>query len=119
MPWFWIWTLLIIASLALGVFLLLHLWKKIRALAAELGRANEVLGELSNRTEELTEALEKLEEARQAATPEPLDPIGARQQMERVRKKRRRKRARRGRDHAATRRGWRALALDPRFDRWR
>lgn len=119
MPWFLIWTLLIIASLALGAFLLLKLWRKMTALADEVGRASDVLAEISARTEELTEALEKLEAAREELKPRPLDEAGARNQMEQVRKKRRRKKARRRRGYEATRRRWRSIAVDPRFDRWR
>lgn len=119
MPWFWIWTCLILASLVLAFFMLRALWRKIRALFDELGRASEVLDQLAVRTEELTEALERLEEARAAAKPAFPDPVAAQTQMELVRGKRRRKKAVRRRNHILKRRTWRDIAVDPRFDRWR
>lgn len=119
MPWFWIWTLLILGSLVLSFFLLRTLWRKMVALGEELGRANEVLAQLAERTDELTQTLEKLEEARQAARGEPLDLAAAQKNMKSVRAKRKAKKAKRVRKHTAKRLTWRDLALDPRFDRWR
>jgi len=118
-PWFWIWTCLIVASLVVAFFVLRVLWRKLRALFDELGRASEVLDRLSERTQELTEALERIEEARAAEKSAFPDTVAAQKQMALVRGKRKAKKAARRRNHSAKRRTWRDIAVDPRFDRWR
>lgn len=119
MPWFWIWTFLVLATLGLAFLLLRDLWRKARALLDELGKASEVLEQLTLRTEELTEALEKVQAAREEAKTQFPDVVGARANMAEVRRARRRKKAARKREHGAKRRTWRDIAIDPRFDRWR
>ncbi|QTE27834.1 hypothetical protein [Pengzhenrongella sicca] len=55
MLWFTIWTLLVLGTLAGGFFLGRDLWRKGKALLAELGRAGELAEALSARADELAE----------------------------------------------------------------
>lgn len=53
MPWFSVWTLLVVGTLAGGFWLGRDLWRKGRALADELARATVVLERLAERQAEL------------------------------------------------------------------
>lgn len=119
MPWFWIWTLLVIGALVLAFFLLRGLWRKARALLQEVAQATEVLEQLSERTAELTAVLEKVEAQREAEKSEFTDLPAAQARYKAVRKARKHRKAERRRALAAKRRTWRDIAVDPRFDRWR
>lgn len=119
MPWFLIWTLLVIASLVLGFFLLRDLWRKAQAFMAEFARASEVLEQLTQRTAELTATLEQVQEAHEAQKADFTDLAAAQRRVKAMRKARQRKKAGRRQNHAAKRRTWRDIAVDPRFDRWR
>lgn len=56
MPWWLIWLLLVLAALALFVWLGIRLWRIGRGLLAELERAEVVLDRLDARLAELEEA---------------------------------------------------------------
>jgi hypothetical protein len=54
--WFTVWTVLVLATLAGAFWLGRDLWRKGRALLAELERAGQVVGELAERADALTAA---------------------------------------------------------------
>jgi len=58
MLWFSVWTVLVLATLGGGFLLGRDLWRKGKALLAEVGRAGEVASAFAARTEELTAAAE-------------------------------------------------------------
>jgi hypothetical protein len=57
--WFWIWTVLILATLAGAFFLGRQLWRQTVALGRELARAGEVAGRLAVRVDELRAIAER------------------------------------------------------------
>lgn len=104
--WFWIWTVLVLATLVGAFFLGRTLWRKAVALGRELGRASEVAAELSERVTELQEIA-----ARQAPDTSPtvfsdLEPLRARRAA--LRDEADLRKAARQDRHRATVRGWRA-----------
>lgn len=119
MPWFLIWTFLVLVALALWFFLGREVVRKARAVLEEFERAGEVLDDLTERSNELTELLQRVEVARSAEKPEFTDSVAAQRNMAAVRQTRRRKKVERQLKHNAKRRTWPDLATDPRFDRWR
>jgi hypothetical protein len=54
--WFTVWTVLVLATLAGAFWLGRDLWRKGKALLAELERAGEVVGALADRADALTAA---------------------------------------------------------------
>ena len=52
--WFTVWTVLVVATLAGALWLGRDLWRKGKALLAELERAGEVVGALADRADALT-----------------------------------------------------------------
>ena len=56
MLWFAVWTVLVLATLAGAFWLGRDLWRKGKALLAELQRAGDVVGALGDRAEALTAA---------------------------------------------------------------
>lgn len=56
MLWFTVWTLLVLSTLAGAFFTGRDLWRKAKALLAELGRAGEVAAALSERADRLAAA---------------------------------------------------------------
>lgn len=119
MVWLITWTVLVIGALVLGFFLYRDLLRKASALLKEVARAAQVMEQLSQRTEALTEALQKAEEMRAGAKPEFTDVVATRRHVKEVFSQRRRKKQERARQHTAHRRTWRTIAVDPRFDCWR
>lgn len=56
MLWFSVWTFLVLATLGGAFFLGRDLWRKGKALLAEVGRAGDLAGAFATRTDELTAA---------------------------------------------------------------
>ncbi|MGV8966122.1 MAG: hypothetical protein ACOH2F_07565 [Cellulomonas sp.] len=56
MLWFSVWTVLVLATLGGGFLLGRDLWRKGKALLAEVGRAGDVASAFADRTDELTAA---------------------------------------------------------------
>lgn len=56
MLWFIVWTLLVLGTVAGAFFLGRDLWRKGKALVAELGRAGEMAGALADRADALAAA---------------------------------------------------------------
>ena len=104
MVWFWVWTALVVATVAGAFFLLRDVWRRAAALGAELARASAVAEELARRTEQLLAAAQEAEAVRRA-TPVDLDAVRLRRAT--MREDRVRRRARRHERHLATREGWR------------
>lgn len=104
--WFWIWFVLVVATLV-GAFLLgRRLWRQAAGLARELGRAGEVAAQLSERAAELEEIA-----ARNApdTSPTVLSDLGP--LLDRIwvlRDEAAARRAARRERHRATARSWRA-----------
>jgi hypothetical protein len=103
--WFTVWTVLVLAALA-GAFLLgRSLWRKGKALLAELERAADVVGRLAERADELTAAA-------QAAAPLAhdllSDPEVHRRRLADLRERRQARRAQRAARHETTFTRWRA-----------
>ncbi|WP_146901410.1 hypothetical protein [Cellulomonas aerilata] len=104
MLWFIVWTVLVLATLAGAFWLGRDLWRKSRALLAELERAGRVVGELGDRAEALTAAAEA----------QPLhhdllgDPDVHRARLAALQAARAARRAQRQLRHATTFAGWRA-----------
>jgi hypothetical protein len=101
--WFTVWTVLVLATLAGAFWLGRDLWRKGRALAAELERAAGVVGTMADRSEQLTAAA-----VAQAPTHDLLsDPDLHRARLGELR------------DVRAARRVARAARHDATFTRWR
>jgi hypothetical protein len=102
--WFTVWTVLVLATLAGAFWLGRDLWRKGRALLAELERAGQVVGELADRADALAAAA--------AATPIQhdllSDPDTHRERLAALHAARAARRAERRLRHAATFAGWRA-----------
>lgn len=47
--WFWVWTLLVVGTLVGAAFLARDLWRRARALMAELSRAGDIAGRAAER----------------------------------------------------------------------
>ena len=104
MLWFTVWTVLVLATLAGALWLGRDLWRKGKALLAELERAADVVGALADRADALT--------ATAQATPISHDLLGDpdvhRERLAAVRARRGERRAARALRHAATFTRWRA-----------
>ena len=104
MLWFTVWTVLVLATAAGAFWLGRDLWRKGRALLAELERAADVVGALEERAQALTAA----------AASDPVhhdvlgDPDEARRRLAEVHARRDQRRAARAARHAATFTRWRA-----------
>ncbi|WNB84273.1 hypothetical protein [Cellulomonas sp. ATA003] len=104
MLWFTVWTVLVLATLA-GAFVLgRDLWRKGRALMAELERAADVVGQLADRADALTEAAAALAPTHDLLT----DPDRHRERLAELADRRAERRAARAARHSATYTRWRA-----------
>lgn len=110
MVWWVVWSVLVVGTLV-GAFLLGRaLWRKFRALVAELHEASEVLGRLAEHASTLAEQAQEAERAARAAREAVLipEPAEARDRWSALRAEARvRRDARRVRDRQ-TRESWRA-----------
>jgi hypothetical protein len=103
--WFTVWTVLVLATLAGAFWLGRNLWRKGKALLAEVERAGRVAGELAERADALTAA----------AQAQPLhhdllgDPDVQRERLAVLRAARAARRAERELRHAVTFSRWRAI----------
>jgi hypothetical protein len=101
--WFTVWTVLVLATLGGAFWLGRDLWRKGKALLAELHRAGEVVGAMADRADALTAAAEA----------EPLhqdllgDPQTHRDRLEQLRAAKDLRRAERALRHTATFARWR------------
>lgn len=107
MFWFLLWATLILATLIGAFFLGRNLWRRAKALLAEVERAAATLEQLQNRVEELTETLEQAAAAAAAQRHELTDLAAARERVAEQKKRR------------ATRRAERAASHDHTYSRWR
>ncbi len=107
MLWFAVWSLLVVGTLVAAFFLARDLWRKARALLAELERASDVLGDLADRAAELTA------QADAEAGPTGPDLFHDRDELrarrDRLRGERDQRRAAREARHEDTRAGWSAV----------
>ncbi|WP_448629425.1 hypothetical protein [Cellulomonas soli] len=107
MLWFSVWAVLVVGTLVGAWFLLRSLWRSARDLLAELGRASQVMADLSEQVEELR----RVQEAAAVPLGHTLfaDKDELRAERDRLQRERDdRREARRARDEA-TRAGWRAV----------
>jgi hypothetical protein len=102
--WFTVWTVLVLATLAGAFWLGRDLWRKGRALLAELERAGEVVGELADRADALAAAAAQAPIRHDVLT----DPDVVRDRLTLLRAARAARRAERELRHAATFTRWRA-----------
>lgn len=112
MVWVVVWTVLVVGALV-GAFVLgRDLWRRFRALVAELEHASEVLGELAAHASTLAEQAQEAERAARAAREAVLlpDPDGARRRWSQLREEAAVRRERRRERDRATREGWRAYS---------
>jgi biopolymer transport protein ExbB/TolQ len=110
MVWWVVWTVLVLAAVVGAVLLGRDLWRRFRALVAELRRAEEVLGRLAEHASTLAEQAQAAERAARAAREAVLlpEPEEARDTWDRVRAEAAVRRERRRERNAETRRAWRA-----------
>lgn len=104
--WFWVWAVLVVATLVVAFLLGRRLWRQTVALGRELARAGEAAGRLAERVDELRAAAE-----RTAADTSPTvfaDRGPLRERVDDLRAQRDTRRAARAERHRATARGWRA-----------
>ena len=104
--WFTVWTVLVLATLAGAFWMGRDLWRKGKALMAELEHAGALAEQLSDRADELTAA------ARTAAPTHDVldDPAEHRARLEELHAGRAARRAERTARHAVTHARWRALS---------
>jgi hypothetical protein len=104
--WFTVWTVLVLATLAGAFWLGRDLWRKGKALLAEVERAGRVAEELAARADALTAAAQ----ARTQAIHHDVltDPEAARERLAVLRAARAARRAERELRHATTSTRWRA-----------
>lgn len=110
MVWWVVWTVLVLGTLVGAFFLGRSLWRRGRALVAELERASDVLGELAQHATTIAEQAQEAERAARAAREAVLlpDADASRDRWARLRAEAaERREARRERDRE-TRRTWRA-----------
>ncbi len=108
MVWVVVWVVLVLGALA-GAFLLgRDLWRRGRALVAELERASQVLGALAEHASTLAEQAQEAERAARAAREAVLlpDPAGARARWSGLRAEARVRRERRRERDRAVRETW-------------
>jgi hypothetical protein len=104
--WFTVWTVLVLATLAGAFWLGRDLWRKGKALLAEVERAGRVVGELADRADALTAAAQA---QAQAIRHDVLsDPDDHRERLALLRAARAARRAERELRHAATFTRWRS-----------
>ena len=106
MLWFSVWFVLVLGAIGGGFLLGRSLWRKGKALLAELARAGEVAGTFADRTDELTAAAQTVPPTHDLFT-DPAVPRARRTELREARAVRREARRER---HAATARGWRAIS---------
>ncbi|MGN8245561.1 hypothetical protein ACTHAM_002684 [Cellulomonas soli] len=107
MLWFSVWTVLVVGTLVGAWFLLRSLWRSARDLLTELGRASQVVADLTEQVEELR----RLQEAASSPVRHTLfaDKDVLRAQRARLRLDRDRRRELRWERDEATRARWRAV----------
>ena len=103
MVWVVVWSVLVVGTLVGAFFLGRDLWRRFRALVAELREASEVLGQLAEQAQEAERAARAAREA--ALLP---DPDEARDRWAVLREQARERRDRRRERDRRTREGWRA-----------
>lgn len=102
MVWFTIWTLLVLATLG-GAFLLgRNLWRKGKALVAELGRAGALAGDVADHGDQWAAAAPRTPGSHDLLT----DRAVHRARVSTLREARSARRTRRRGQHARTVRGW-------------
>jgi len=104
--WFWIWTVLVVATLVGAFFLGRWLWRQAAGLARELGRAGEVAAELSVRAAELQAIAARDAPDTSATVFSDLEPL--RERRAALRDEAAARKTARQERHRATVRGWRA-----------
>ena len=104
MLWFTVWSVLVVGTLVGAWFLARDLWRRSRALLAELARASDVLAELAERTQELADAAGSV----RATTTIFDDPDELRARVAELRAAREGRVAARRDKHEATSAAWRA-----------
>lgn len=110
MIWVVLWVVLVAGALTGAFFLLRSLWRKARALLAELERASVVLGELAQTAGRLAEEARELERATLAAADAIPDQRSAWRQWEQTRARAAERAERRRMRDQETRRRWRDLS---------
>ncbi|WP_298457677.1 hypothetical protein [uncultured Cellulomonas sp.] len=108
MLWFTVWSVLVVATLASAVWLGRDLWRKGRALMAELERAADVVGQMADRADELTAAAAAA--AGRSGHDVLTDPQRHREHLVRLRAARDARRAERRRRHTRTFTRWQRLS---------
>lgn len=107
MLWFTVWTVLVVGTLVGAFFLLRRVYRQGRDLVVELERAADVMGQVLDRAEELTEAAS----AQHPLAPVDLsDPAPARARREAALVARARRRAARAERDERTYARWRAFS---------
>ncbi|MCB7137510.1 hypothetical protein [Cellulosimicrobium marinum] len=56
--WFWVWALLVVGTVVGAFFLARRLWRSVRELGRELGRASQVAADLGAKADELARRIE-------------------------------------------------------------
>lgn len=110
MVWVVVWSVLVVGTLV-GAFVLgRDLWRRFRALVAELQEASAVLGRLAEHASTLAEQAQKAERAARAAREAALlpDPEESRDRWALLREQARERRELRRERDRRTREGWRA-----------
>ncbi|MCG7287766.1 hypothetical protein MHY85_17505 [Cellulomonas sp. ACRRI] len=110
MVWVVVWSVLVLGTLV-GAFVLgRDLWRRFRALVAELQEASAVLGQLAEHVSTISEQAQEAERAARAAREAVLlpDPDEARDRWAVLREQARERRERRRERDRRTREGWRA-----------
>lgn len=107
MLWFSVWTVLVLATLGCGFLLGRDLWRKGKALLAEVERAGDVASTFAARTEELSAAAAQTPAVTHDLWTDPAVPLARRAELRARRAVRREVRRMR---HEQTVRGWRAYS---------
>lgn len=110
MIWWLLWTVLVLGTLVGAFFLGRDLWRKGRALVAELDHAAQVMGELADATGRLAEQAREAERAALAAAEALPSKESARAQWRANQARREGRREERRVRDAATRERWRDMS---------
>ena len=104
--WFWIWTVLVVATLVGAFFVGRRLWRRAVALGRELAHAGEVAARLAVRVDELRALAER--EAPDTSPTVLADRGPLRERLADLRAEAAERREQRAERHRATARAWRA-----------
>ncbi len=107
MQWIVLWSVLVVGTLVGAFFLGRSLWRRGKALLAELDRASQVMGELAEASARLAEQAETA--ARAVEPTDPFDAEEARRRWRAVGQERAARTERRAERHERTYARWRAL----------